>query len=117
MNEETVRFALFAEVFAALAHPNRLEIIHHLGAGPRNAGELADLTGLSKANISQHLRILKARGLVHCDKAGTFCHYRLTSPKVLETCEIVRQLIVDQMTLATQYRRELVQVVPLRRRR
>ncbi|MHB1565292.1 MAG: ArsR/SmtB family transcription factor [Acidiferrobacter sp.] len=115
MSEETVRFALFAEVFAALAHPNRLEIIHHLGVKPQNAGTLAELTGLSKANISQHLRILKARGLVHCDKDGTFCHYRLTSPKVLETCEIVRQLILDQMTLATQYRQELTQVTPIRK--
>ena len=49
MSSETVRFALFAEVFAALAQPKRLEMIHYLGAGQRNAGELADLTGLSKA--------------------------------------------------------------------
>ena len=88
MSNETVRFALFAEVFAALAHPKRLEIIHHLGEGQRNAGELTELTGMSKANVSQHLNILKARGLVHCDKCGTFCNYRLTSPKVLETCKM-----------------------------
>ncbi|MHB1531841.1 ArsR/SmtB family transcription factor [Acidithiobacillus sp.] len=115
MSGETVRFALFAEVFAALAHPKRLEIIHYLGASQRNAGELAELTGLSKANVSQHLSILKARGLVHCDKCGTFCHYRLTSPKVVETCEIVRQLILEQMDLATAYRRQLAEVVPLRK--
>ncbi len=115
MNKETVRFALFAEVFAALAHPKRLEMIHYLGEGQRNAGELAELTGLSKANLSQHLSILKARGLVRCDKRGTFCHYRLTSPKVLETCEIVRQLILGQMDLTTTYRRQLVKVLPLRK--
>ncbi|MHB1586959.1 MAG: ArsR/SmtB family transcription factor [Acidiferrobacteraceae bacterium] len=116
MKEDTVRFALFAEVFAALAHPKRLEIIHYLVAGQRNAGELADLTGLSKANVSQHLSILKARGLVHCDKRGTFCHYRLTSPRVIETCEIVRQLILGQMDLNTTYRRHLAKVLPLRKR-
>lgn len=115
MSAETVRFALFAEVFAALAHPKRLEMIHYLGERQRNAGELAELTGLSKANVSQHLSILKARGLVHCDKCGTFCHYRLTSPKVLETCEIVRQLILEQMDLTTACRRQLAEVIPLRK--
>jgi len=115
MSAETVRFALFAEVFAALAHPKRLEMIHYLGERQRNAGELAELTGLSKANVSQHLSILKARGLVHCDKCGTFCHYRLTSPKVLETCEMVRQLILEQMDLTTACRRQLTEVVPLRK--
>jgi transcriptional regulator, ArsR family len=71
MNAETVRFALFAEVFAALAHPKRLEMIHYLGERQHTAGELTELTGLSKANVSQHLNVLKARGLVHCDKCGT----------------------------------------------
>ena len=114
MSAETVRFALFAEVFAALAHPKRLEMIHYLGERQHTAGELTELTGLSKANVSQHLNVLKARGLVHCDKCGTFCHYRLTSPAVLETCEIVRKLILDQMDITTACRQQLAKVVPLR---
>lgn len=116
MTAKTVRFALFAEVFSALAHPKRLEMIHYLANGPQNAGELAQLTGLSKANVSQHLAILKARGLVHCDKRGAFCHYRLTSPKILECCEMIRQLILEQISLTTTYRRQLTKVSVLRRR-
>ncbi len=116
MTGDTVRYALFAEVFAALAHPKRLEIIRLLASGEDTAGGLADKTGLSKANLSQHVHILKARGLVHCEKRGAFCHYRLTSPKVLETCELVRQLILDQMDLTTQYRRQLASVAPLRKK-
>jgi ArsR family transcriptional regulator len=115
MNNETVRFALFSEVFAALAHPKRLEIIHYLSEGQKNAGELTALTGMSKANVSQHMNILKARGLVHCDKCGTFCNYRLTSPKVLETCEIVRDLILDQMQITTRNQAVLSTVVPIRK--
>ena len=110
---DTVRFALFAEVFGAMGHPKRLEIIYHLGVGSRSAGELAELTGLSKANISQHLNVLKARGLVHCDKCGTFCHYRLTSPKVLQTCDLIRQLILEQMDVATERRQSLAEVLPI----
>ncbi|WP_308387970.1 metalloregulator ArsR/SmtB family transcription factor [Acidithiobacillus sp. AMEEHan] len=115
MSSDTVRYALFSEVFAALAHPKRLEMIHYLGEGQKSAGEIAELTKLSKANVSQHLSVLKARGLVHCDKCGTFCHYRLTSPKVLETCEIVRELILDQMQTTSQLQEALSTVVPLRK--
>ncbi|WP_248885682.1 ArsR/SmtB family transcription factor [Acidithiobacillus acidisediminis] len=110
MSLGTVRFALFAEVFAALSHPKRLEIIHLLGQAQHTAGELAALTELSKTNLSQHLNVLKARGLVHCEKCGTFCHYRLTSPKVLETCQLVRGLILEQMEITTQQRAELVRL-------
>lgn len=113
---DNVRFALFSEVFAALAHPKRLEIIHILGGGQHTAGELVEKTGLSKANVSQHLNILKARGLVHCEKCGTFCHYRLTTPKVLEACELMRQVILEQMEGFTETRRALAAVVPLKGR-
>ncbi len=116
MNGEPVRFALFAEVFAALAHPKRLEIIHLLGGGEYTAGELVDKTGLSKANVSQHVNILKARGLVHCEKRGTFCHYRLTDPSVLETCELIRRIILDQMEVSSRHRAELTRATPLRPR-
>ena len=85
--------------------------------GQKNAGELTTLTGMSKANVSQHMNILKARGLVHCDKCGTFCHYRLTSPKVLETCEIVRELILDQMQITTRNQAVLSTVAPIRKAR
>lgn len=106
------RFALFSEVFAALAHPKRLEIIHILGRGEHTAGQLVELTGLSKANVSQHLNVLKARGLVHCEKCGTFCHYTLTTPKVLEACELMRQVVVEQMEEFTETRRALATVLP-----
>lgn len=115
--QNTVRFALFAEVFAALAHPKRLEIIHLLEGGEYTAGALVERTGLSKANVSQHVGVLKARGLVHCEKRGTYCYYRLTSPEVLKACESVRQLILDQMTLVTEAHRQLARVTPLRKTR
>lgn len=107
MTGEDARFTLFAEVFAALAHPKRLEIIHILGDGEHTAGELSKKTGLSKANVSQHVNILKARGLIHCEKRGTFCHYGLTDPGVLDTCERIRPIIIDRMELSSRHRREL----------
>lgn len=101
-------FAVFADVFAALAHPSRLEIVHILSEGEHTASQLVERTGLSKVNVSQHVNLLKVRGLVHCEKRGAFCHYRLTGPHVLKTCAIVRQFVLDEMPLTTARRREVV---------
>ena len=108
----TVQFVLVAEMFSALSHPKRLEIISHIGWGERGSGELASLTGLSKANVSQHLSVLKARALVYCEKAGTSCRYRVTSPKVLEVCDLIRQIVLDQMTTDSEKRKSLTEVLP-----
>jgi len=112
---ETVRFALIAEIFTALSHPKRLEILYHLGKSRHTAGELASLTGLSKANISQHLNVLKGRGLIYCDKIGTFCHYRLTGPRILEMCDLVRQQILEQIDITAENRKSLSEVLPFQK--
>lgn len=109
---DTVRFVLVSELFSALSHPKRLEIIYHIGDGERGSGELAEMTGLSKANVSQHLNVLKGRALVYCEKSGTACRYRLTSPKVLEVCDLIRQIILDQMEIDTEKRKSLTEILP-----
>ncbi len=114
MTGEAGPFAPFAEIFAVLAHPKRLEIVHLLGDGEHTASEIVEKTGLSKANVSQHINLLKARGLVHCEKRGTFCHYRLTDPAVWETCERFRDIILDRMELTARQRAELAQPLPPR---
>ncbi|AKS23141.1 MAG: putative transcriptional regulator, ArsR family [Leptospirillum sp. Group II 'C75'] len=114
---DTVRFVLVSEIFSALSHPKRLEIISHIGLSERGSGELAALTNLPKANVSQHLNVLKSRSLVYCEKFGTSCRYRLTSPKVLEVCDLIRQMILDQMELTTEKRKSLAEVTPFKKER
>ncbi len=109
---DTVRFVLVSEMFSAMSHPKRLEIISHIGLSNRGSGELAELTHLSKANVSQHLNVLKARGLVVCEKSGTACRYRLTSSKVLEICDLIRQMILEQMETTSEKRKSLANVTP-----
>lgn len=51
-------------VLSALADPQRRKVVDVLKAGPRNAGELARLVGVSAPAMSRHLRTLKECGLV-----------------------------------------------------
>jgi DNA-binding transcriptional ArsR family regulator len=51
-------------VLAALADPHRRKVVEALRSGPRNAGELSKLVGVSAPAMSRHLRLLKASGIV-----------------------------------------------------
>ena len=52
------------ETFRALAEPNRLQIVELLLAGPRPVGDMVDQLGLRQPQVSKHLRVLSAAGLV-----------------------------------------------------
>ena len=49
---------------AALADPTRRFVVETLRQGPRRAGEIADLAGMSNPAMSRHLRVLRKSGLV-----------------------------------------------------
>ena len=53
-----------ATVFHALADPARLRVVQQLSAGPQRAGELAQVSGVSPAAMSKHLRVLLNAGVV-----------------------------------------------------
>src|SRR3989442_4705173 len=57
-----------APVFQALADPTRVRVVEVLGEGPRKAGELATLTGVSAPSMSRHLRVLLEAGLVEDER-------------------------------------------------
>jgi DNA-binding transcriptional ArsR family regulator len=82
-----------AEVLRTLANPRRLEILHRLAGGPCEVGRLAELLAVSQPNVSQHLAVLRAAGLVEADRVGREVRYRLTDPDVIVACEIMRGVL------------------------
>lgn len=77
-------FDNFAEVAKALGHGHRLRILEHLAQGERSIDVLAQLTGLSLANTSQHLKRLRAAGLVNSSKEGKYVVCRLSGDSVID---------------------------------
>jgi DNA-binding transcriptional ArsR family regulator len=75
-----------AERLAALAAPERLRIIHFLRTGPHNATEIAEMLGTHPVNVSHHVKVLTAAGLIQREKRGRFVIFSLT-PSVLEDDE------------------------------
>ena len=58
--------------------------------------------GTRKASVSQHLAVMRRRGIIVGRRSGTSVYYRLASPKVLQACELMRQVLIDQMTTAAR---------------
>ncbi len=90
-------FEQFARVAAAFASPKRIEIVDVLAQGERNVETLAAETGLSVANTSRHLQVLKASGLLASRKKGLQVFYRLADANVLPGYRALRLLAEERL--------------------
>jgi rhodanese-related sulfurtransferase len=94
---KTALFDAFARAAKALASGRRIELLDVLANGERSVEALAGEVGLSAANTSQHLQILRHAGLVASRREGTSVHYRLASPEVFELWRTLRTLAASRL--------------------
>jgi DNA-binding transcriptional ArsR family regulator len=90
MDEITI---LQAEILRTLASPRRLDILHRLAEGPCEVGRLAADIEASQPNVSQHLAVLRAAGIVEADRDGREVRYRLADPDVMVACAVMRGVL------------------------
>lgn len=99
MDEITI---MQAEVLKVLASPRRLEILHRLSEGPREVGRLATELGLSQPNVSQHLSVMRAAGVVEAERDGREVRYRLVDPDVIRACDVMRDVLARRLSRLSQ---------------
>ena len=85
-------FAQFAAVAKSLAHPHRLELLEQVAQGERSVEVLAQRTGLSIANASQHLQQMRRVGIVAARRDGKFVFYKLADDAVLDLLAALRRI-------------------------
>jgi rhodanese-related sulfurtransferase/DNA-binding transcriptional ArsR family regulator len=85
-------FTQFAAVAKSLAHAHRLEILEQLAQGERSVEVLAQRTGLSVANTSQHLQQMRRAGIVAARREGKFIFYALADEAVLDLVSALRRI-------------------------
>jgi len=81
------------DVFQALAHPVRREVLKRLRAGPKSAGELASAFPVSGPTMSRHFATLKDAGLIRAERVGTTIRYRLNVTVADEALAMVMALL------------------------
>jgi rhodanese-related sulfurtransferase len=90
-------FEQFARIATAFSSARRIELIDVLAQGERNVETLAAETGLSVANTSRHLQVLKASSLVASRKRGLQVFYRWADPNVLAVYRLLRQVAEERL--------------------
>src|SRR3989338_7748093 len=81
-----------AEIYKILANPKRLEILNLLREQEMPVPELVKILGISKANVSQHLALLRHARLVTVRRNGFNGYYNIIDPRIVEPCRILHQL-------------------------
>jgi DNA-binding transcriptional ArsR family regulator len=82
----------YAAIGRALADAKRLCVVELLASGERSVSELSREASCQVPNMSQHLAVLRAAGLVASRRDGSTVYYRLTDPRVLQAYRIIQSL-------------------------
>lgn len=111
INERTLKDQLyqeFARIGKSLSSPKRLEIVDLLSQSPKSVEALAKNTGMSVANVSQHLQTLHNARLVNFTKRGNFVIYELADTAVLDFVTSLHRLAEKQLVQVQQIKDEFL---------
>jgi ArsR family transcriptional regulator, virulence genes transcriptional regulator len=90
-------YNLHAEVCKTLSNPRRQSIIDALRDGELKVNDLIEKTGISQANLSQHLANLRAKGVVKTKKEGNHVYYAISNRKIIQAYDLIGQMIVEEL--------------------
>ena len=90
-------YKIHAELCKVFSNPIRLEILNLLRGRELSVTDLIGKTRLSQANISQHLSIMKSKGIVSSDRKGKHIQYKLTNPKIVKAFDIIREILAERV--------------------
>lgn len=88
---------LTQSVCRALNDPKRLGILYALADGPLTVSAIGDAIDAPQANTSQHLAILRERGLIEPDRQGNNVYYSLRHHRVIDALDILRSIMSDEL--------------------
>lgn len=97
MEQNIIIFELQAQMCRVLGHPLRLRIINTLKDGERKpVNEMVAILGETQPTVSRHLAALRSAGILATHRKGIEIFYEITSPKVVEVCELMRTVLAEQ---------------------
>ncbi len=88
---------LQADICKIFANDKRLEIIDLLKSREMSNSELMQKTGLSKVTMSQHMNVLKSKGVIVVRREGVQLYYRIANPKIIQACNLMREVLIEQL--------------------
>lgn len=84
-----------AEVCKTFANSKRLEILNLLKAGELTASDITRELGVTKANTSQHLALMRMRGILKTRRNGTNVYYRMANENLAHACSLMQDALAQ----------------------
>jgi DNA-binding transcriptional ArsR family regulator len=101
-----------AEFFKALAHPARIRILECLREGEKSAGEVLEALGMEQSNGSQHLAVLRNKGIVVARREGANVLYSVRDPLLYQILDLLRHYFYEHLNEMRSLLEELGQPTP-----
>lgn len=93
MNREL--FRLHADVCKTFSHARRLEILNILRDKEMSVGDIVAKMQIHKANVSQHLAVMRKAGILHARRDGLNIYYCISNKKVIKACDLMREVLIE----------------------
>jgi ArsR family transcriptional regulator len=90
-------YKIHSDVCKTLANPKRQEILDNLREKEMTVNEIVEKTGISQANLSQHLAILRTKGIVTSRRDGINVFYSITNAKIIQAFDLISQMLDDSL--------------------
>jgi ArsR family transcriptional regulator, virulence genes transcriptional regulator len=90
-------YCMHSELCKTLANDKRQMILGALRDDELSVGQLVERTGISQANLSQHLSIMRARGVVRARRNGTRVFYSISNPKLIQAFDLITEVMQESI--------------------
>ncbi|TAN42833.1 MAG: ArsR family transcriptional regulator [Nitrospirae bacterium] len=98
MNKDKTIFEMQAEICKVLSSPMRIEILGALKDGEKTVTELVEILGTQKANVSQHLSVMRHKNILKSRRNGVNIYYAIANTKVIQACTLMKEVLAELLT-------------------
>jgi ArsR family transcriptional regulator, virulence genes transcriptional regulator len=95
-------YCLHSELCKTLANAKRQQILDALRDGEVTVGQVVEHTGIAQANVSQHLSLMRGKGIVNSRRDGAYVYYRISNPKILQAFDLITEVMRESMEARNQ---------------
>lgn len=91
-------YTMHADMCKTISNPRRQAIIDTIRDKEMTVSEIVEKTGVSQANISQHLSILRSKGIMQSRRQGNSIYYSLSNLKILKAYDLISEVLLESLS-------------------
>ena len=95
--DDTDFYCLHSDLCKTLANAKRQMILSSLRSDELTVTEIQERTGIPQATLSQHLAILRSRGVVKTRRSGNHVHYAISNPKIIQAFDLITEVMQETL--------------------